>query len=97
MTEGSFVTSAAATAVALALVLALAWGSLWLLRRVQRPARGDPGLRFVRALPVGSRERVVVLHYEGEEWVLGVTAGSISLLARKPLPCARGTAGADPS
>jgi flagellar protein FliO/FliZ len=41
-------------------------------------------LRFVRALPVGPRERVVVVQYRGEEWVLGVTAGGISLLGRAP-------------
>jgi flagellar protein FliO/FliZ len=35
---------------------------------------------------VGARERVVVVHYRGEEWVLGVTAGGISLLARAPAP-----------
>jgi flagellar protein FliO/FliZ len=43
-------------------------------------------LHFVRALPVGTRERVVLLDHAGERWMLGVTAGGISLLARWPQP-----------
>jgi flagellar protein FliO/FliZ len=85
----NFATSVATMLVALAFVLLLAWGALHLLKRFQ-PGRGGAGgapdaLRFVRALPVGARERVVVVHYRGEEWVLGVTAGGISLLARTPV------------
>ena len=85
----NFATSVATMLVALAFVLLLAWGALHLLKRFQLGrgggAAGAPeALRFVRALPVGARERVVVVHYRGEEWVLGVTAGGISLLAREP-------------
>ncbi|HEX7689559.1 MAG TPA: flagellar biosynthetic protein FliO [Burkholderiaceae bacterium] len=87
----NFATSVATMLVALAFVLLLAWGALHLLKRFQLgrggAAAGAPqALRFVRALPVGARERVVVVHYRGEEWVLGVTAGGISLLAREPVP-----------
>ena len=79
----------AATVVALAFVLLLAWVLLRGWRRLQSlGARGlaDDGeaLRFVRALPVGARERVVLLDHAGERWMLGVTAGGISLLARWP-------------
>ncbi|MEW6704707.1 MAG: flagellar biosynthetic protein FliO [Pseudomonadota bacterium] len=85
----NFASSVASMLVALLFVLALAWGAIRLLRRMQygRAAGGDPeALRFVRALPLGPRERVVVLHYRGEEWVLGVAAGGISLLGRGPVP-----------
>lgn len=80
----------ASTMAALAFVLALAW----LLLRAWRRLRGLGGagggpdaqaLRFVRALPVGSRERVVLLDHAGERWMLGVTPGGISLLARWPV------------
>ncbi len=74
--------------VVLAVVLLIAWGGLNLLRRFQGgrgASTSTETLRFVRSLSVGSRERVVVMHYRGEEWVLGVTAGSISLLARDPV------------
>jgi len=88
--DSSFPTELLRTLFALAVVAGLAWASLALLRRLQqgRGARGaGPGadLRFVRALPVGAKERVVVVQYRGDEWLLGVTAGGISLLSRTPI------------
>lgn len=87
----AFVTQVLVMLTALAFVCALAWGVLRLLRG--RLGRGgasagpadDSTLRFVRALPLGARERVVLLDHRGERWMLGVTAGGISLLARWPL------------
>lgn len=78
------------TVVALAFVLLLAWVLIRGWRRVQGMTLGTgaadgEALRFVRALPVGARERVVLLDHAGERWMLGVTAGGISLLARWPL------------
>ena len=84
----NFASSVATMLVALAFVLALAWLALRLLKRLQAGRLAPQAIdapRFVRALPVGARERVVVMHYRGEEWVLGVTAGGISLLARDPV------------
>lgn len=78
----------ASTVLALAFVLLLAWGLIRGWRRLQtlgdRSGGQGDALRFVRALPVGSRERVVLLDHAGERWMLGVTAGGISLLARWP-------------
>lgn len=78
----------ASTAAALAFVLALAWALLRGWRRLQVAAGGVATdvdtLRFVRALPLGARERVVLLDHAGERWMLGVTAGGITLLARWP-------------
>lgn len=81
----------ASTVLALAFVLLLAWGLIRGWRRLQtlggRTAHADTDtLRFVRALPVGTRERVVLMDHAGERWMLGVTAGGISLLGRWPLP-----------
>lgn len=81
----------ASTVVALAFVLALAWALLRGWRRWQTglgsgAAIDADALRFVRALPVGARERVVLLDHAGERWMLGVTAGGITLLARWPHP-----------
>jgi len=73
--------------LALALVLGLAWASLKLMKRLNvnlGAAPGAPGLRFLRALPVGPRERVVVVAYEGEILLLGVAAGQVTLLDRRP-------------
>jgi len=82
------------TLLALAFVGLLAWVSLAMLKRLQQ-GRLLPGsrtdadeLRFVRAMPVGAKERVVVMQYRGEEWVLGVTGGGISLLSREPVHAA---------
>lgn len=85
------------TVVALAFVLLLAWVLIRGWRRLQGLTLGagavdGEALRFVRALPLGARERVVLLDHAGERWMLGVTAGGISLLARWPLdePPSRG-------
>lgn len=76
------------TVAALAFVLLLAWLLIRGWRRLQAlggpRADGGEALRFVRALPVGARERVVLLDHAGERWMLGVTPGGISLLARWP-------------
>ncbi len=72
--------------LALTAVIAVAWMALRLLRdRLQPVVRGQAAgdtLRFVRALPVGPKERVVIVEHRGERWMLGVTAGGISTLGR---------------
>jgi flagellar protein FliO/FliZ len=85
----AFALNVLTTLLALGFVLALAWGSLRLLRgRLPGQRSGadgsDESLQFVRALPVGARERVVLVEHRGERWMLGVTAGGISVLARWP-------------
>jgi flagellar protein FliO/FliZ len=49
--------------------------------------------RVVSSLPVGQRERVVVLQIGEQQFVLGVAAGQVSLLHRleQPLPRERST------
>ena len=88
----AFVSHFARMLAALALVLALAWIALRVLRsRMDAKgalAKGLPAsseaLRFVRALPVGPKERVVVVEHRGERWMLGVAAGGISTIAHWP-------------
>lgn len=72
-------------AVALAIVLALAFFSLKLLKRAQtgRPGSNDE-IRYVRALPVGPRERLTLVEYRDEVLLLGVTAGQITVIDRRP-------------
>ena len=83
-----FATSLLSMLLALGFVLALAWVLLRLLRSrlLARAGSGAAGaqeaLQFVRALPVGPKERVVLVDYRGERWMLGVTGGGISVLAR---------------
>jgi flagellar protein FliO/FliZ len=81
----SFAMNFAVTLLALGFVLGLAWVALRFLKgRIEAtrvPGRGDEGLRFVRALPVGAKERVVIVEHRGERWMLGVSAGGISTIA----------------
>ena len=85
----SFALNFTGTMLALTVVIAVAWFALRLLRdRLQPGPKAGQGagdaLRFVRALPVGAKERVVIVEHRGERWMLGVTAGGISPIAHWP-------------
>ncbi|MGY6519237.1 MAG: flagellar biosynthetic protein FliO [Lysobacteraceae bacterium] len=61
----------------------------WVLRRLPgsgQQARGR--LKLVASLPLGARERVVVVDVNGEQMVLGVTGQQVSLIKAldTPLP-----------
>lgn len=75
------------TMLALAFVLALAWLFLRLLKRATTlravDGRGPP--QVVQAVPLGGRERLVVVRDGGHEYVLGVTAASVSLIDKRPI------------
>ena len=71
-------------AFALAIVLGLAFFSLKLLKRFQAGAPSDDQIRYLRALPVGQRERLTLVAYRDEVFLLGVTAGQITVLDRRP-------------
>ncbi len=75
--------SIATTLIALIVVLALAWLTLRLLKRMQQGKPGEQGeLKFVRSLPLGQKERVVIIAHRDKEYLLGVTSAGISLIAR---------------
>jgi len=84
----SFALSFASMLLALGVVIAIAWFALRALRdRMQPRAKADgsdDALRFVRALPVGAKERVVIVEHRGARWMLGVSAGGISTIASWP-------------
>ena len=85
----SFALSFASMVLALALVIALAWLVLRLMRARLQPraspgAAADEALRFVRALQLGAKERLVIVEHRGARWMLGVTAGGISTVAHWP-------------
>jgi flagellar protein FliO/FliZ len=85
-TVGTALSGLFGTLIALAFVLGLAWVCLRLLRHWQDRGMGmrgdqpDRQLRFVRALPLGQRERLVLVEAEGELMLIGVSAGSVDLL-----------------
>lgn len=69
--------------VAMALVLGLAFFSIRLLKKVQTGAPSGDEIRFVRALPLGPRERATVVIWRDEVLLLGVTAGGVTVLDRR--------------
>ncbi len=86
---GTVISSILAVVLSLGFVLGLAWGAIWLLKKLQDRQMGvgsngdDPdAIRFLRSMPLGQRERVALIEVDGERLLLGVTTGGISLLAR---------------
>jgi flagellar protein FliO/FliZ len=71
--------------LALVFVLALIPAAVWLLKRMGAgTATSAAGLRVVAQLPLGTRERLVVVE-AGERWLLlGVTAASINRVGTLP-------------
>ncbi len=64
-------------------VLALIPLVLWVVKRMQtiRPAGALRQLEIVAQLPLGARERLVMVRVQGRVLVLGATAQSINLIA----------------
>lgn len=74
---------------ALMLVLLVIVALAWLLRGMQRMSgnwRSD--LRVVGQIPLGSRERAVVVEVGDEQFLLGVGPGQVRLLCRLDQPLA---------
>jgi flagellar biogenesis protein FliO/flagellar motor switch/type III secretory pathway protein FliN len=83
------ISSVLAMLLALGFVLLLAWGTIFLLKKWQDKQMGavetdgtDWTIRFVRSMPLGQRERVALIEVRGETLLLGITAGSMSVLQR---------------
>ena len=83
---GTAVTGLIGMVIALAIVLGLAYVCLRFLRQWQdrgvgaREGEVQRELRFVRALAVGQRERLMLVEAEGELMLIGVSTGSVTLL-----------------
>ena len=82
------------TLAATVIVAVVAWIALGLLRRVLQSGRpggssrsraGGRRLRIVQSLPLGTRERAVLIEDGEREYLLGVAAGGVRLLASQPL------------
>ena len=74
----------------LALVVGLIFVAAWAMRRVAPGASGShSAIRIVAAMPVGPRERLVLVDAGGRQLLIGVTAQQISALhsfEEPPLP-----------
>ncbi|HGF7476340.1 TPA: flagellar biosynthetic protein FliO [Vibrio mimicus] len=77
----------ATTFGSLLFVIALIFFLAWLLKRMRVPAFGQQkGLSIVKQLPVGTRERVMIIQVGEEQYLIGVTTQSIQLLAKLDNP-----------
>ena len=79
----------------LAAVVALLLACLWAIKRLTAPRGSAGAMRVLGAVPVGPRERVVLLDLGSKVLVLGVAPGSVSTLHvldadDLPLPAAEG-------
>jgi flagellar protein FliO/FliZ len=69
----------------LLLVVALIPIAAWLLRRAGLAQSGNSaGLRVVAQLPLGPRDRVVIIEVGDRRWLLGVSASGIQRLGTLP-------------
>ncbi|KLV05866.1 flagellar assembly protein FliO [Photobacterium aquae] len=77
-------TSVASLMLVLVIIVVLAW----LLKRMRLPGvQGGPGgLKILRQIAVGQRERIVLLQVGEEQMVVGITQHNISLLSKLDTP-----------
>jgi len=61
----------------LAILLAMLFAARWLMQR--RP-QGGRRLRFVEAMALGSRDKILLIEVDGKSLLLGTTAHNIRLL-----------------
>ncbi|MGO1297877.1 MAG: flagellar biosynthetic protein FliO [Vibrio sp.] len=68
-------------------VLALIVFLGWLLKRMRVPTMGQQkGLRIVRQIPVGTKERIMIIEAGGEQFLVGSTTQSIQLISKLEQP-----------
>ena len=83
MTGESLLQTGLALALVLGLVMLMGWG----LQRLGGRRRGKT-LDVVSQVSLGQRERVVVVAWDGQEWMLGVGPGQVNLMAHRDAPMA---------
>ncbi|MEJ2764145.1 flagellar biosynthetic protein FliO [Photobacterium sp. MCCC 1A19761] len=78
----------ATTLAALMLVVMVILFLAWLLKRMKLPGiqGGDGALKILRQLPVGQRERIVLLQVGEEQMLVGITQQNISLISKVDQP-----------
>ena len=67
--------------LSLLLVVAMILALAWLARRMQNlPRGGRGGLKVLGGVSLGTRERAVILEFEGRRLLVGVAPGQVRLL-----------------
>ncbi len=80
----------ATTLASLVLVVIFIVFLAWLLKRMKLPGiqGADGALKVLKQLPIGQRERIVLLQVGEEQLLVGVTQHNISLLTKLEQPLA---------
>ncbi len=75
-------------AISLALVIFLVLGLGWLFKKLTLRLPGSRHMKVICTLPLGQRERILIIEIQGKQRVIGVTPHSINLLfeLENPLP-----------
>lgn len=77
-------------------LMALVGAAWWLIRRSGGlQLHTGRGMKVVAALQVGPRERVVLIDIAGQQWLVGVAPGNVSLLQHFEQPVLQSAAGDD--
>lgn len=75
----------------LPLVAGMAFGALWLWRRVQPGmalGQRERAIKVVDAVPMGTMGRLAVVEFSGKRYLVGVTRARMDLIAEGDLPVA---------
>jgi flagellar protein FliO/FliZ len=71
--------------LALIFIVVVAWLLLKGLKRFHNQYGDGSRMKLTLTLPVGTRERLVVVNYRDHEYLIGITTGSINLLDKLPV------------
>jgi flagellar biogenesis protein FliO len=72
------------TLLALTFVIIMAWFLLKGFKRFHSLHNNDSLINITLSLPVGARERIVVLTYRESEYLVGITPSNMHLLDKLP-------------
>jgi flagellar protein FliO/FliZ len=78
----------ASLSLGLCVIVVLLWAALWALRRA-RPSgvtSRNPDCKIMRSLPLGPRERLLVVSIGSKQLVVGIGTAAISLLCELDEP-----------
>lgn len=72
------------TLIALVIVIAMAWLLLKAFKEFHsKQGKGNP-IKLILTMPVGSRERLMVVTYREHEYFVGITPNGMTLLDKLP-------------
>jgi len=87
-TEHSSSASLLKIVISLTIVVAVVIGLGWMFKKLSLRMPGNRQIKVICALPLGQRERILVIEIQGKQRVIGVTAHNINFLfeLENPLP-----------